>query len=117
MRVLASRVRVRLLDRRAGTAHEAGLRQGVAHVAGDDVAPVREHAVAVARLGGHELLDRGEDDATAGDAKLLAQVGPVGGLDGILARQITMTLRSILVEDPTNRGFWAVISVTCGQEA
>jgi hypothetical protein len=27
----------------------------------------------------------GDDDATAADAELLAQVGPVGGLDGILA--------------------------------
>ena len=75
---------------------------GVAHVAGeavdevvlaavglvgddDDVAPVRKHGVAVALLGRHELLDGREDDATAGDAELLAQVGPVGGLDGILA--------------------------------
>src|SRR5664280_3273120 len=66
-RVLASRVRPR----------QAGLRQGVAHVAGeavdevvlaavglvgddDYVAPVREHGVAVAHLGGHELLDPGD---------------------------------------------------------
>ncbi len=41
----------------------------------DDVAPVRKHGVAVARLGGDELLDGREDDATAGDAELLAQVG------------------------------------------
>ena len=27
----------------------------------------------------------GDDDATAADAELLAQVGPVGGLDGIMA--------------------------------
>jgi hypothetical protein len=89
----------------AGEAHEAGLRQGVAHVAGeavdevvlaavglvgddDDVAPVRKHGVAVARLGGHELLDRREDDASADYAELLAQVGAVGGLDGILAPQV-----------------------------
>ena len=100
--MLASRVRVRLLDRCAGEAHEAGLRQGVAQVAGeavdevvlaavglvgddDDVAPVREHGVSVALLGRHELLDRREDDATAADAELLAQVGSVSGLDGILA--------------------------------
>jgi hypothetical protein len=51
----------------------------------DDVAPVREHGVAVALLGGHELLDGREDDAAAGDAELLAEVGPIGGLDGILA--------------------------------
>ncbi len=84
---------------------EARLRQGVAHVAGeavdevvlaamglvgddDDVAPARKHGVAVARLGGHELLDGREDDATAADAELLAQVGAVGGLDGILAQQV-----------------------------
>ncbi len=54
----------------------------------DDVASVRKHGVAVALLGGHELLDRREDDATAGDAELLAQVGTVGGLDGILAQQV-----------------------------
>ena len=48
----------------------------------DDVAPVRKHGVAVALLGRHELLDGREDDATAGDAELLAQIGPVGGLDG-----------------------------------
>jgi hypothetical protein len=53
----------------------------------DDVAPVREHGVAVAGLGGHELLDGREDDATAADAELLAQVGPVGRLDGILAQK------------------------------
>ncbi len=53
----------------------------------DDVAPVRKHGVAIANLGGHELLDRGEDDATAGYAELLAQVGPVGGLDGIPAQE------------------------------
>jgi hypothetical protein len=99
------RVRVRLLDRRAGEAHEARLRQGVAHVAGeavdevvlaavglvgddDDVASVRQHGVAVARLGRHELLDGREDDATAGDAELLAQAGPLGGLDGTLAQQV-----------------------------
>jgi hypothetical protein len=40
----------------------------------DDVAPVRKHGVAVAILGGHELLDGREDDASAGDAELLAQV-------------------------------------------
>ena len=27
----------------------------------------------------------GDDDATAADAELLAQVGPISGLDGILA--------------------------------
>jgi hypothetical protein len=51
----------------------------------DDVAAVRKHGVAVARLGRHELLDGREDDATAGDAELLSQVGAVGGLDRILA--------------------------------
>ena len=30
----------------------------------------------------------GDDDATAGDAELLAQVGEVGGLDWILAQQV-----------------------------
>jgi hypothetical protein len=30
----------------------------------------------------HELLDGGEDDATAGDAELLPQVGPIGGMEG-----------------------------------
>ena len=54
----------------------------------DDVAPVREHGIVVAHLGGHELLDRREDDSSAGDAELLAQVGPLGGLDGILAQQV-----------------------------
>ena len=54
----------------------------------DDVAPVREHGVAVARLGGHELLDGREDDATTADAEPLAQVGPISGLDGILAQQV-----------------------------
>jgi predicted dinucleotide-utilizing enzyme len=54
----------------------------------DDVAPVRKHGIAVAQLGGHELLDRREDDATAADAKLLAQVGAVGGLDRILSQQV-----------------------------
>jgi spore coat polysaccharide biosynthesis protein SpsF (cytidylyltransferase family) len=41
----------------------------------DDVASVRKHGVAVTRVGRHELLDRREDNATAGDAELLAQVG------------------------------------------
>jgi len=50
-----------------------------------EVAPVRKHGVAVARLGRHELPDGHEDDATTGDAELLAQVGAVGGPDGILA--------------------------------
>ena len=50
----------------------------------DDVAPVRKHGVAVAGLGGHELPDGREDDATTADTELLAQVGAVGGLDGIL---------------------------------
>ena len=75
-----ARVGVGLLDRRAGEADERGVRQRVAHVAGeavdevvlaavrlvgddDDVAPVREHRVAVALLLGEELLDGGEDDA------------------------------------------------------
>ena len=40
----------------------------------DDVAPVRKHGVAIARLGGHELPDGREDDATA-----VSQVGAVGG--------------------------------------
>ena len=44
-----------------------------------EVAPVRKHGVAVAHLGGHELLDRREDDASAADAKLLARIGAVGG--------------------------------------
>ncbi|HEY5486934.1 MAG TPA: hypothetical protein VIK06_04735 [Candidatus Limnocylindrales bacterium] len=51
----------------------------------DDIAPVRKHGIAVAHLGGHELLDGREDDATDADAELLAQVGTVGGLDWILA--------------------------------
>ena len=75
---------------------QAGLRQDVAHVAGeavdevvlaavglvgddDDVAPVRKHGGAVPGLSGHELLDRREDDSTAADAELLARDGPVGG--------------------------------------
>jgi hypothetical protein len=56
----------------------------------DDVAPVREHGVAVAQLGGHELLDGREDDATAGDAELLAQIVSVGDDDDrrILHRRV-----------------------------
>ena len=49
------------------------------------MAPIRKHGVPVALLGGHELLDGREDDATAGDAEFLPQVGPIGGLAGILA--------------------------------
>jgi hypothetical protein len=58
----------------------------------DDIAPVRKHGVAVALLGGHELLNGREDDATAGDAELLAQVGAVGRLDGILAQQVAASV-------------------------
>jgi hypothetical protein len=54
----------------------------------DDVAPLRKHGVAVAHLGRHELPDGREDDSSAGDAELLAQVGPLGGLDGIPAQQV-----------------------------
>ena len=53
----------------------------------DDVAPVRKHGVAVAGLGRHELPDGGEDDPTAADAELGAQVGPILGLGGILAQE------------------------------
>ena len=100
-----ARVGVGLLDRRAGEADERGVRQRVAHVPGeavdevvlaavrlvgddDDVAPVREHRVAVALLLGEELLDRGEDHAAGGDRELRAQVGAVGRLHRRLAQQV-----------------------------
>jgi hypothetical protein len=104
---------------------EAGLRQGVAHVAGEavdevvlaavgfvgddddapagEVAPVRKHGVPVARLGGHELLDGREDDATAGDAELLAQVGPIGGHDGPGATAGATRPLIALLPDPVSR--------------
>ena len=62
-------------DRPRVRPREAGRRQGVAHVAGETVDEVALAAVGLV----------GDDDATAADAELLAQVGPVGGLDGILA--------------------------------
>ena len=85
-------VGVGLLDGRAGEADERGVRQRIAHVAGeavdevvlaavrlvgddDDVAPVGEHRMAVALLLGEELLDGGEDHAAGGHLQLLAQVG------------------------------------------
>ena len=87
-----ARVRVLQLDGRAREADEGGVRQGVAHVAGeavdelvlaavglvgddDDVAPVREQRVAVAPLVGEELLDGREHDAARLDGELAAQVG------------------------------------------
>ena len=99
------RVGVGLLDRRAGEADERGVGQGVAHVPGeavdevvlaavglvgddDDVAPVRQHGMAVALFFGEELLDRGEHDAAGGDRELCAQVGAVGGLYRVLPQQI-----------------------------
>ena len=81
-----ARVAVGQLDRRAGEADERGVGQRVAHVAreavdevvlaavrlvgdDDDVAPVAEQRVLLARLG-QELLDRGEDHAAGGDLEL-----------------------------------------------
>ena len=53
-----------------------------------DVAPVRQHRMAVALLLGEELLDGREHHAAGGDGELGAQVGPVLGLHRWLAQEL-----------------------------
>ena len=98
-------VGVGLLDRRPGEPDERRVRERVAHVPGEaidevvlapvslvgddhDVPAIREDRVAITHLRGEELLDRREDDPARGDRELRSKVGPVLGLDGILAEQI-----------------------------
>ena len=93
-------------DRRAGEADERGIRQGVAHVAGeavdevvlaavrlvgdhDDVAPVGEQRVpVVAPRSGQELLDGGEDHAARRDRAAAPAGRPALGLHRLLAQQL-----------------------------
>ena len=101
-------VGVGLLDGRPGKADERGTGKSVAEVAGqavdqivlaavgfigdyDDVGAKRElrHSLA---LFGEELLDGGEDHASAGYLEQPAQVFPIRSLDGHLAQQFVAAL-------------------------
>ena len=92
-------------DGRAGEADERGVRERVAHVAGeavdevvlaavrlvgddDDVPAHRKQRMPVALLFGEELLDRGEHDTARLDGQPGPQVGAAAGLDGRLPQQI-----------------------------
>ncbi len=102
------RVRVLVVDGRAGEADERGIGKRVAHVAGEPVDEVVLAAVrlvgddddvpAVAQGGqplallGKELLDGREHHAAAGDLQELAQALAVGGLHGRLAEELEAAL-------------------------